>query len=737
MRLVVLSAKSRHVCTLRPCFSWFLWVVVAQLALAGCEAYLPPEDLSKYLTPPGKYDVRILRDAWGVPHVFGARDADVAYGLGYAHSEDDWINMEDAVLVSRARLASVRGRELAKFDYLVHLFRVREFVNEKYENELSASFREVVEAYADGITHYAALHRDKMPHIGLPVTGKDIVAGATLKLPFFYDLQDELVKLLGAKGGVPISRKGVVGRAIPAENPLTDGQTIGSNCWAVGPSRSADGAVRLAVNSHMPWEGPVAFYEAHLHSEEGWNMVGATFPGGVVVFMGHDEAKGWCHTISRPDLADAYALELNPENPYQYRFDGEWRDLERGAARIKVRLWGRIAWTFERELLWSVHGPVFRGSDGLFAVRFAGYGEIRSLEQWYRMNKAKNLEEFREAMRMLAVPSFNTLYADRAGDLFYAYNGQFPVRAEGYNWRGCLPGTTSKTVPGEVLRFDALPQVLNPPSGFIQSCNSSPFKTTVGAGNPRPEDFPGWMGIETHLTNRATRVRQLYGADESITRDEFYAYKYDKTYAETSHVVKTLEELLASDIPDEPLLQEGIQLLEGWDRSTNKENPAAALAILVAERHSAWQRWGGTPFSLVNVLREATRHLEETFGRLDVPWKEMMRLRRGSLDLGLGGGPDCVRAIDPRLAADGRFVGINGDCYFLMVEWDKDGHVRSEAIHQYGAASVDQDSPHYADQAPLFVNEKMRPTLLTEEEIRAHLAREYRPGEIDGPWYAQ
>ena len=308
-------------------------LVLAVLVLAGCQG--GPEDLDALIPPEGKYDVRILRDEWGVPHIFGKRDVDAAYGLAFAHCEDDWTNFEDAGLLVRARLASVRGREWAKFDYIVQLFRAREFAEEKYESDLSPGVRAILEAYADGINHYAALNRAKMPHVQLPVTGKDLVAGATLKSPFFYGLEKHLDKLFAEGEGIKIDKEGVTAM-------LSNGCVFGSNAWAVAPSRSADGATRLAINSHQPWTGPVTWYEAHVHSEEGWNMVGGTFPAGPVIFKGHDENKGWCHTINRPDLADIYELEVNPANENQYKFDGEWRDFERATARIKVRLFGPI-----------------------------------------------------------------------------------------------------------------------------------------------------------------------------------------------------------------------------------------------------------------------------------------------------------------------------------------------------------------------------------------------------------
>lgn len=708
-------------------------LVLAVAAASGC----PKQERANFIPPAGKYDVRILRDEWGVPHIFGKTDADAAYGHGFAQCEDDWENVEGAIITARARMASVHGRDFAKFDYLMQLFRVREFVDAKYDTELSPDIRALCEAFADGISHFAAVYPERMPNIELPVTGKDIVAGATFKAPFFYELHATLRRLLEDEGGMPIGEKGQMGRKHARSSPYTrEGEELGSNAFAVGPSRSADGVTRLAINSHQPWTGPVAWYEAHIHSDEGWNMAGGTFPGAPFIFSGHDENKGWCHTINRPDLVDVYELKVNPDNPNQYWFDGAWKDFERSKARMVVKLWGALRFPVKRELLWSEHGPVFRSKSGVYALRFVGYGEVGQLEQWFRMNKARNLDEFLGAMRLMRLTSLNTLYADKDGHLFYAYNGLFPVREEGIDWQGHLPGDRPDLIWKEFRPFADVPQVLDPASGMMQTCNNSAYQTTVGAGNPLPEQFSPTMGIETYMTNRSRRALELYGGDESITRDEFYDYKYDKAYSADSDMADFLKFVTQTSPGNDAVIEDARRLLASWDRVTTKDSPAAALAVLSWMTYCKERRRDSEEEAMA-ALRKAANILMEFHHRLDVPWSEMMRLRRGRLDLGLGGGPDCLRALDPELQEDGRYIAINGDCYFMMVEWDKAGKVHSESIHQFGAATVDEDSPHYADQAPLFAEERMKPVLLTEDEVRAHLKSEYRPGEFTTPWYAQ
>lgn len=697
--------------------------------------------LVSHSTAESDFNVRILRDTWGVPHLFGKTDADAAYGLGYVHAEDDWTNTQSFVLSARGTTAAAGGPRYLNLDFLHRLFRIRHFVDTKYERELSAEVREVVEAYAAGITAFAQQHPEKFSAVDLPVTGQDVVAGISFKTPFFYLLERDLAVFLAKATNVPNSGQGILSKRIEDEevgNPQWwKREVVGSNAWAVSPSRSSDGATRLAINSHIPWSGPVSYYEAHLHSDAGWNMNGNTMVGSPFVLMGHDQYKGWCHTINKPDLADIYALEVNPEDENQYRFDGDWHELERSTETFPVMGADGTSSSVSYELLWSLHGPVVRRSDGLFALRFAGYGEFRQLDQVYRMNKAHTLEEFKSALAMMAMPSLNTIYADKAGNVLFFYGGKIPVRAPGFDWSGTVPGNTSKTLWQQFYPMDRLPQILNPESGFVQNCNSSPFNASFGHDNPAPDAFPGEMGIERHETNRSRRAQALYGSNENISREQFREYKYDTTCSPKSDIVRYVNSLLEAETPEDDLLREALELLKLWDRSLDRRNTSAALAVLVGWPHNKRSIWAGTPPNPMKVLQNAAALLKEHHGRLDVPLEDVLRMRYGNVDIALDGGPDVLRAIYADVSDDGRLVGNSGDCYLQFVEWDKDGNLHSEAVQTFGSAPADTASPHYADQAPLFAGHQLRPVLMTEAEVQKNLQRAYRPGDFTGPWYAE
>jgi penicillin amidase/acyl-homoserine-lactone acylase len=613
---------------------------------------------------------------------------------------------------------------------MVQLMGIWERVEARYQTDLAPETRAIAEAYAAGVNHYAALHPEQALLGAFPMTGKDLVAGFAFRTPMFYGLQGHVLALF---------EEGRSAKAGPRQGKLASGPSggaglglglIGSNAIAVGPARSADGATRLLVNSHQPYAGPVSWYEVRLKSEEGWDMAGGVFPGSPVILHGHNRHLGWANTVNRPDLVDVYLLEINPENPNQYRFDGEWRDLEVGEAEIRVKIFGRLRWTVTRELLRSVHGPVIRRDHGTYALRYAGMDEIRQLEQYYRLNKARNFEEWRAAMAMQALPSINYVYADREGNIAYFYNAELPLRAEGYDWQGVLPGDRSETLWSEFLPFASLPQVVNPASGFVVNSNHTPFRTTVGVDNPDPADFSPTFGIETDMTNRGLRALELFGADPSISAEDFRRYKFDKRYSEESHAARIVAEVLAAELPDDPLLAEARRVLAAWDLSADAENPGAALAILTATPVVLAKRMGEEPPDVVESFIQAARTLERHHGRVDPPWGEVNRMRRGGLDLAIGGGPDTLRAVESFvLEPDGTYTANSGDCYLIFVEWDARGRLRSESIHQFGSATLDQRSPHYADQTPLFVAERTKKIYLEEAELRRHLSREYRPGE--------
>jgi acyl-homoserine-lactone acylase len=661
-------------------------------------------------------NVRILRDVWGVPHVFGKSDADAAFGLAYAHAEDDWPTIQGVLAAARGRLGllSLSKQALAN-DYYVALIRVAEHTEAQYPS-LSPELRAVLEGYARGLNYYAYIHPREADGRLLPITGKDVAAGFIHKLPVLMGFAGVLSALLEHP---PAN----AGDALP---PPPVG-AAGSNAHAVHRSRSTDDITRLNVNSHQPWEGPVAWYEAHIHSEEGWNMTGGTFPGAPFILHGHNDHVGWAHTVNAPDLVDVYKLTMRPDS-LEYLLDGQWVPLEVSQASLAIDT-GFFTFPAQKAVYRSAHGPVVETDRGFYALRYAGEDRtIRAAEQWFRMNKSKTLAEWRGAMAIQGIPQFHTVYADRDA-IYYVYNALVPLRADGHDYTRVLPGDRSDLIWKGYVPFEELPHVESPRSGFVQNCNSTPFQTTIGDENPRAEAFPKTAGIEAIMTNRALRSIELFGAPAPIGRDDFLRFKWDRTYTREGRIWKKLiEPLLASFQPVTEDERQALELLRGWDGRADEGSTAAAVAV-AAVRHLTDDKQPTqeekTPDPAV-AFRRGIALLRETFGRVDVPLGELLRLRRGSVDLPLGGGPDLMNAMYSKVK-DGKLVAYQGDSYVLIVEFTANG-AQSSSVHQYGSSNR-PSSPHYADQAPLFVRRELKKALRDESEVRAHLEREYRPGE--------
>jgi penicillin amidase/acyl-homoserine-lactone acylase len=682
-----------------------IFLGVAAVILTDRMAQPKEPDPATLIARAGDYHARIARDGYGVPHIFGHTDADVAFGLGFAHSEDDYATIQDVALATRGKLAASEGAKAAPGDYLVHAMRVWETIDARYDRDLPADVKRVLEGYADGVNYYAALHPDAVKSGLLPLTGKDIAAGFVFKTPFFYGFADILKKLTADTGGKP---------ALP----------IGSNGMAVAPSRSADGATRLLVNSHQPYAGPVAWYEAVLQSDEGWHVAGGFFPGSPFMLHGHNEHLGWANTVNEPDLVDIYRLTINPANENQYRLDGKWRDFKVEDAAIRVKIFGPLIWTVHRPVLFAAQGPVFKTDHGVFAVRYAGMGEVRQVTQYYRIDKARDLREWKQAMRLQALPSINYVYADEKGNIGYLYNGRFPVRKDGMNWQGYIPGDRSDLIPTAIVPFDKLPQLWNPKSGFVFNSNNTPFQATDPADDLKASDYPAWMGIQSNMTNRAQRALETFGADTAIGDASFRKYKFDVRYSTKSDMAKIIAEL-CRPVRD----PKACDLLTHWNLSADIHNRGAALAILTAEpviraRHD--HDWSLTP---MESLKRAEQTLIDHFGRVDPQWGQVNRFRRGTMDVPIDGGPDTYRAVYGLPQPDGTLTAVDGDTLIMFVTWDKAGKLSSESIHQFGSATLDRQSKHYADQSPLFVAMKTKPVLFTKDQLKGHIEADYRPGE--------
>ena len=493
------------------------------------------------------YDVEIIRDNWGVPHIVGERDADVSFGLAYAHAEDDFETIQETVAATRGQLASYRGKDAAITDYIVALLGVWDTVNQRYENDVPADVKAIAGAYAAGLNLYASRHPEKTWQGLAPFKAQDVIAGFVFKTPFFYGLDKVLLDLVDDERKVEIALDPHGAQASWMLRPRS-GVELGSNAVAVNAARSGDNTTRLLINSHQPMTGPVAWYEAHLISGEGLDISGGLFPGTPVVLHGYNRNLAWANTVNHIDLSDTYALQINPDNAKQYKLDGEWRRFEESEVTIAVKLFGPFRFMAKRALLKSEHGPVVKNKQGSFALRYAGMGEVRQLEQYYRLNQAQDLNGFMNAMRMNALPSINYLYADKEDNIGFVHNAQYPKRNNAWQWGDDLPGDRSDLIWQGYHPFSNVPQLFNPQSGVLFNANNTPYSATDGADNLSKDDFPQSMGLATNQTNRSRRMMELIPRYPRLGKEQLLKIKFDTFYAENSNYFQIIQKFLRVDV---------------------------------------------------------------------------------------------------------------------------------------------------------------------------------------------
>jgi len=372
--------------------------------------------------------IDIARDSFGVPHIFAKTDPEVSYGLAWAQAEDDFKSLQEVILPAKGLMAKVQGKKGAAGDYAFELFRCREITEEKWHT-LSPAFLKLIDGYLQGLNDYAKKHPGEVLHKKIfPVTPKEYVASSVFALTIFNGADQALIRIFNNN-----------------EWEVPDFNKKGSNSAAVRASKTTSGEAFLLINAHQPNTGPQSFYEAHLCSEEGLNVTGGLLAGGPCILHGANENLGWAHTVNFCDRLDEYQLEMNPANPLQYKFDGQWVNLEIKTVKLKIK---GIPINVKRKVYWSKYGATMKNKQGFFSIRLGANMKIAVLDQWYQMNKAKNFTEFYAALNRQELSMFNIMYADKYDTIFYINNALMPIRDSSpqYNWRRTVPGNTSKTL---------------------------------------------------------------------------------------------------------------------------------------------------------------------------------------------------------------------------------------------------------------------------------------------------
>ncbi len=664
-------------------------------------------------------NITIVRDKWGVPHIYAKTDAEVAYGLAWATAEDDFHSMQQNLLAVKNKLGSVVGKDGAIFDFFVFALDTKTYVDANYEKEVSPEFKKVLNGFVQGVNAYAAKNPSEVRAKGIfPINEKDILQGYVLNLTLLAGVHNEIAKIFNRQ----IKR---------------DELPQGSNGLAVNGNKTKDGNTYLAVNSHQPLEGPLAWYEAHVESEEGWKMIGANFPGGVTLFLGSTPNLGWTHTVNAPDMCDIYKLKMHPTEKLKYEFDSKWIDLKTRVFRTKVKILG-LKIPIKRKVYRSKHGLVFKNKDGFYALRFSpNRTTIKAAEQWYRMNKATNYKEFRAALDLHGIGSTNITYADRKGNILQLGNGNIPIRNSKYNWQKVLPSNTSETVWEEkYYPIDSLAQIFNPKCGYVFNTNNTPFNATAVEENIDSNTFNKTMGYLRGDNNRSLSMQRLFSEKGKIDFEEFKRIKYDISWMPNpsySFTITNIEQLFQLDENKYPQVADLITQLKNWDRETNVESYAATIFVLALpklykplQEQSLTKSFNTLPESaFVEALEASKKHLLKYYNSTYVPLGQLQRHIRGEVSYSVSGAPDVIAALYTTPHENGQFRAMAGDSYIQLAQFSKDG-VKIESVNAYGA-SAHEDSPHYTDQMRLYVEKKTKPMTFDKEKIMKEAKKVYHP----------
>ncbi len=668
----------------------------------------PPADLAARVT--------IYRDTYGIPHVFGETDASTMFGFAYAQAEDNFWRIEDNYIRSLGRRAEAEGESGLGSDRRNHALEIPRLAREEYAR-LPRQMRALLDAFAAGLNAYLADHPDVRPR--LLTRFEPWYPLAFIRFNYYQS------GFFWGAGFRPSDLQ------VAMDDALVSSKDLGSNGWVIGPSKSATGHAMLFINPHLPFFGYGQVYEGHIRSDEGWNFTGYTRLGFPFPYVGHNESLGWVSTDNAADQADLYAETFDdPARPLAYRYGTGYRLATAWTDTILVKTdtgIERRALTFRK----THHGPILGVRDGKpLALKMAKLDSDGWLGEWYAMTRARRVSELEDAMRPLNMLFGNVMAADAEGNTFYLYNAAVPVRDPRFDWSGVIDGSDPATEWRGYHILEDLPQLANPPTGWMQNCNTTPFLLT-SSGNPDSSKFPRYMVTESDNW-RGLVSRRILGSTPRFTWDAWVRAAFDTYVIAADSLLPGLLRDFTADAARNARLAPAIDTLTRW----NRRSDTTSVAMTVFDR---WQDALRPGVTRLGALDSALARLEREWGTSWVRWGEVNRLQR--IDeranqqfadarpsipvVGAGGQHGTVFTYYAApMTGQKRRYGVAGGSYVSVVEFGPT--VRRLAVHTMGA-SGDPQSPHYFDQAPLYARGEFRPAWFTLEEIKANLEREYQP----------
>jgi acyl-homoserine lactone acylase PvdQ len=689
-------------------------------------------------------NVTIVRDDWGIAHVYGKTDADAVFGMVYTQAEDDFNRVETNYLNAMGRLAEAEGESEVYRDLRMKLFISPAALESQYAAS-PAWLKTLMNAFADGLNYYLSKHPEVKPRVirrfepwmALSFTegsiGGDIERVNLNQLQAFY----------GKDGGRrAFDRAG-------GEQPAEPG---GSNGMAVAPSNTAARHALLLINPHTSF-----FFRSELQmvSEQGLDAYGAVTWGQFFIYQGFNERTGWMHTSSGVDAVDEYLETVRKKGDgFVYQYGDEERPV--AAAQIAVPYRDGNAMAERKFTVYRTHhGPIIRETNGKWVSIRLMQEPVKALEQSYTRTKTKNYQEFRETMELKANSSNNTIFADADGDIAYFHGNFIPKRDTRFDWTKPVDGSNPATEWQGLLAVDETPHLLNPRSGWLYNTNNWPW-SAAGESSPKKEDYPVYVETGGESARGLHAIRVLENKKD-FTLDSLIAAAYDSylTWFE-----KPLPALIKAwdQTPDgNPLkakVAAQIELLRKWDLRWGVASVPTTLAVFwgedVRRRVGGGGRGAGTPpddaiakapaRQLLEALAAASDRLAADFGSWKTPWGEINRFQRltgdivqpfndagASIPVGFTSSQFGSLASFAARAYPGtkKWYGTSGNSFVAVVEFGD--RVRAKAVTA-GGESGNAASPHFNDQAKRYSTGELREVYFYRDQLKGHTAREYHPG---------
>lgn len=663
-------------------------------------------------------DITIARDKWGTPHIFAKTDAAVAYGLAWANAEDAFETMQELLIIGKQMMGKKDGIKGAPFDFFVHSIGT-EMTYQENIGKISKEYMTYLDGYCQGVNAYAKANPDKiLLKKAFPIEPKDILKAYLVGFSALSGAVDKVTHIM----------EGDYDKE-PASKPA------GSNAYAFAPHKTTNGNTFLCINPHFKIEGAFSFYDAHLHSEEGLNITGALFQGGTCVFMGNNEHLGWGKTFNHIDQVDVFELEMHPRKKLYYKYDGEYIKLEKRPVWLKVRI-GKIVIPVRKMTYWSKFGPTYKSPQKkYYAVRCPAFFNLKAGEQYYRMNKATNYDEFQAALSMNAHSMFNLVYGDKDGNILYLCNGMLPKRNPDYDFTQILKGDSKEKLWTEYYTQKELPRVENPNCGYVFNANNTPTNATCVIGDNCSKEVLKYADMRSGDNNRSTRFMEMMNQDKTYTFEEFKALKFDTKMTPNSKFWESLSGLFAINPEEYPPFEEAINLLQNWDGDASAENTTAPLFLLTIQYVFDKMGYTDVPFTTgipdtipaqlyIEAIENASKDLLQQHGRLKVPLKDILFHRRNGKLYPASGFPDVLSPIYTVREEDGKQVAEYADTYIHFVEFDKKGPVQIQTLLPF---EVTKASEQYEDELEMFNERELKTMSLNKKEVLEKAVKTYHP----------